>query len=289
MRRFAPLFLLQLGGSDPLELARAAQIGADFGYDEVNLNVGCPSDRVKSGYFGACLMANPQLVADCISAMKNAVEIPVSVKCRLGIDDQDINSALDHFIDIVADAGCKFVIHARKAWLKGLSPKQNRDVPPLEYDRVYLLKQRRNDLVIIINGGIMDFEQIDQHLANVDGVMLGRAAYHDPWLLSEVDRRYYSDGPQELNRADIVAALLPYIEEQLSEGVRLQQITRHMLGLFNGQPGAKTWRRILSEGSVHGAGDASLVRGALERVEEIGARNSCSQEEGERACFAGSV
>ncbi len=258
---------LQLGGSDPEDLAEAARVGQGFGYDEINLNVGCPSDRVQSGRFGACLMAEPKTVARCVSAMMGAVSIPVTVKCRIGIDDQDEEEALDRFIEHVRATGCStFIIHARKAWLEGLSPKQNRDIPPLNYDRVYRLKRVHRDLTIVINGGIGDLEQADGHMNHVDGVMLGRAAYQDPFLLSDVDRRYFDGSSQSPTRAEIVERLLPYVERKLAEGVRLNQITRHILGLYQGVPGAKLWRRHLSQNAhLPGAG-VWVVREALDLV-----------------------
>jgi len=243
--------VLQLGGSKPDELAEACIIARDFGYGEINLNVGCPSDRVKSGNFGASLMADPELVGRCIGAMIKAVDIPVTVKCRIGIDDQDEDKDLNHFIKVVADAGCKtFIVHARKAWLKGLSPKENRDIPPLNYQRVYQLKQNNPELEIHINGGIADLAEASAHLEFVDGVMLGRAAYHQPFLLASIDSKIYGAPDSFANRHDIIEALKPYIIEQLATGVRLPQITRHILGLFHARPGARLWRRHLAE-SAH--------------------------------------
>jgi len=247
---------LQLGGSDPGKLAKAAEIGADYGYDEINLNIGCPSDRVQSGRFGACLMAEPDLVAECVMAMSEARGIPVTVKCRIGIDDQDAEESLDRFIDRVAEAGCKtFIVHARKAWLKGLSPKENRDMPPLDYGRVFRLKARRPDLEIVLNGGIESFASALAHLPQVDGVMLGRAAYADPYLLADVDGVLFGETETPPSRLDVLDAFTPYIGRQLAGGARLNQMTRHILGLFHGQPRARAFRRHLSEHAhLDGAG-----------------------------------
>nr|WP_084480185.1 tRNA dihydrouridine(20/20a) synthase DusA [Methylomicrobium lacus] len=256
---------LQLGGSDPAGLAACAKMAEDFGYDEVNLNVGCPSDRVQSGSFGACLMAEPELVAECVGAMRKAVSIPVTVKSRIGIDDRDSYEELIKFIGTVAEAGCDtFIVHARKAWLKGLSPKQNREVPPLRYDTVYRLKQDFPTLQIVLNGGITTLDQAEDVLGNgVDGVMVGREAYHNPYILAEVDRRLFGASAEVFTRAEIIEKLLPYIEQQRAEGVRLHSITRHILGLFHGEPGARSWRRHLSEHAVKYDADASVVREAL--------------------------
>jgi tRNA-dihydrouridine synthase A len=247
---------LQLGGSDPKKLAAAARVGADYGYDEINLNVGCPSDRVQSGRFGACLMAEPNLVGACVTEMGASSGLSVTVKCRIGIDDQDAEESLDRFIDTVAAAGCTtFIVHARKAWLQGLSPKQNRDVPPLDYARVYRLKQRRPELEIIINGGIESFVAAKTQLAQVDGVMLGRAAYADPYLLSEVDGVLFGEDGPAPSRLDVLDAFRPYVEERLARGSRLNQLTRHILGLFHGQPRARAFRRHLAENAhLDGAG-----------------------------------
>jgi tRNA-dihydrouridine synthase A len=247
---------LQLGGSDADKLGEAARIGADFGYDEINLNVGCPSDRVQSGRFGACLMAEPELVGECVAAMAANSGLPVTVKCRIGIDDQDAEESLDRFIDEVARAGCStFVVHARKAWLDGLSPKQNRDVPPLDYGRVHRLKQRRPDLAIILNGGIESLATAKAELAHVDGVMLGRAAYADPYILAEVDGVLFGEERAVPSRLDVLDAFRPYVEEQLARGVRLNAMTRHILGLFHGQPRARAFRRHLAEHAhLDGAG-----------------------------------
>lgn len=258
---------LQLGGSDPAKLAAAARIGAEFGYDEINLNVGCPSDRVKSGTFGACLMQTPALVGDCVAAMKAAVAVPVTVKCRLGVDEQDTEIALDALADAVVTAGADAIwVHARKAWLTGLSPKQNRDVPPLDHRRVYRLKQRLPRVFVGINGGIATLDAAAEHLVHVDGVMLGRAAYHTPGILGEVDRRFYGrDGADPDDRA-VVEGLMPYIAAELAAGVRLSHIARHLLGLFHGAPGARQWRRILTVGAVRPGAGLEVVRAALDAI-----------------------
>ena len=251
---------LQLGGCDPKKLSEASRIGADWGYDEINLNIGCPSDRVQSGRFGACLMADPRLVADCVKAMADAVPVPVTVKCRIGIDDQDTEAALDQFVDTVADAGCKtFVVHARKAWLQGLSPKENRDVPPLDYDRVHRAKARRPELEIVINGGIDSLSEAAQHLERVDGVMLGRAAYSDPYLLAAVDRTVYGADERPPSRDEVLDRFTDYVARELARGVRLNSMTRHILGLFHGQPRARAFRRHIAENAhLDGAGIAVL-------------------------------
>ncbi|MGI9477600.1 MAG: tRNA dihydrouridine(20/20a) synthase DusA [Hyphomicrobiaceae bacterium] len=239
---------LQLGGAEPKKLADAARIGEDFGYDEINLNVGCPSDRVKGGNFGACLMADPVLVARAIEAMRAAVNIRVTVKCRIGIDDQDSETDFANFIETVSSAGCDlFIVHARKAWLQGLSPKQNREVPPLDYDRVYRLKTARPDLTVILNGGIATLEQGLGHLAHVDGVMLGRAAYQTPWLLSSVDAEFFDDVSMSPDRDAVLAAMARYAEAHTARGGRLNNVARHMLGLFHGEPGGRLFRRHISE------------------------------------------
>nr|WP_281397152.1 tRNA dihydrouridine(20/20a) synthase DusA [Kaustia mangrovi] len=258
---------LQLGGSEPALLAEAARIGAGFGYDEINLNVGCPSDRVQSGRFGACLMAEPALVADCVAAMRAAVAVPVTVKCRIGIDDQDAEEALSRFVDEVAAAGCRrFVVHARKAWLRGLSPKENREVPPLDYGRVYRLKAARPDLDIVLNGGIQTLDEAEGHLARVDGVMLGRAAYHTPYVLAEADRRLFDPAAPVPTREEIVERFLPYVEAELACGVPLKAMTRHILGLFHGVPGARGWRRHLSENAHRPGAGVEVIRDALRAV-----------------------
>jgi tRNA-dihydrouridine synthase A len=256
---------LQLGGSDPAALAQCARMGADFGYDEINLNVGCPSDRVKSGRFGACLMGEPQLVADCVSTMCAAVQIPVTVKCRIGIDDKDSYEELQHFISTVAGAGCNvFILHARKAWLNGLSPKQNREIPPLRYDVVRQIKQDNPQLTIVINGGIKTTADIAEQLSHVDGVMIGREAYANPYFLAAVQKQFFTNNDQANTRQQIVARLLPYIEEQLKNKVRLNSITRHIIGLFQGEKGGRRWRRYLSENAHKEGADATVVSAALE-------------------------
>lgn len=264
---------LQIGGSDPPLLAEAARWGEDFGYAEVNLNVGCPSDRVQTGRFGACLMVEPELVRDCLAAMRQAVRLPVTVKCRIGIDDQDEEEDFARFVDTVSEAGVTvFIVHARKAWLKGLSPRENREIPPLNYGRVYRLKQRRPDLEIIINGGIATLDEAEAHLAHVDGVMLGRAAYQTPWLLNEVDGRIFGALAAVHARGEVVERMKPYVARQLAAGVPLHAITRHMLGLFHGVPGGKWWRRVLSEDAVKpGAGLDVLDRAMGEVTSRIAA------------------
>lgn len=260
---------LQLGGSDPEELALAARVAEDWGYNEVNLNVGCPSDRVQSGSFGACLMAEPDLVARCYAALVEATSLPVTVKCRIGIDDQDPQVALRDFIARVSGAGCKtFIIHARMAWLEGLSPKENRDVPPLDYGLVYEVKRENPELEIIINGGIMALGECDSHLEKCDGVMLGRAAYQTPFILSGVDNRYFGDGSRPRTEHEIVRAMTPYIEKHMARGGSLFQVTRHMLGLFHGRPGARAWRRYLSENAYKTGAGLDVLLSALEFVPE---------------------
>ena len=257
---------LQLGGSNPAELAECANMGADYGYDEVNLNVGCPSDRVQSGRFGACLMAEPELVADCVAAMNAAVSVPVTVKTRIGIDDCDSFDELAHFIGCVQAAGCKtFIIHARKAYLQGLSPKENRTVPPLNYDFAYRIKQLFPELVIILNGGIERLDEAEKHLQRVDGVMLGRAAYHNPYVLAQADRQIFNDSHPIPDRNDIVLGMIPYIERELKQGTLLKHISRHMLGLYQGTPGARHWRRHLSENAPRSAAGTEVILEALDR------------------------
>ncbi len=268
--------VLQLGGDDPKRLAKAAKIGEQWGYDEINLNVGCPSKRVQSGNFGAGLMRDPPHVARLVEAMQEAVGIPVTVKCRIGVDDQDAEKDFNHFIDVVAEAGFRhFIVHARKAWLKGLSPKDNREVPPLDMQRVYRLKERRPDLLISANGGIADLPDSLLHLQHVDGVMLGRAAYHNPYVLAQVDQQLFGAKEALPSRAQIVERMIPYIEEELAQGLRLHQITRHMMGLYLGEPGARVWRRELGEkAGLEGAG-VELVRQALDKVEGLRKRALC--------------
>lgn len=259
---------LQLGGSDPQELAQAATMGAQAGYDEINLNCGCPSDRVQSGTFGAVLMKKANRVADCVTAMREAVNVDVTVKCRIGVDDQNPDEVLPEFLDKIHRAGCRRVtIHARKAWLQGLSPKENRDIPPLDYELVHRMKAEFPDLHISINGGITSLAQACAHLdAGLDGVMIGRAAYHQPTdILAEADPLIYQSG-QKADPVEVVMKMLPYIDRHLAGGGRLHQITRHMLGLFAGRPGARGWRRALSEGAVKDHAGPEVVLDALARV-----------------------
>ncbi len=260
---------VQLGGSDPAELAEAARISAEFGYAEINLNVGCPSDRVQSGRFGACLMAEPTLVADCVRAMRDASDVPVTVKCRIGIDDQDTEESLDRFADAMVEAGVEALyVHARKAWLKGLSPKENRTIPPLDYPRVYRLAQRMSPLPVMINGGIGTLEAAEAHLQHTSGVMVGRAAYHDPLLLADVDDRVFGEPRGPVDLAAIMAAMADYAEGQLGEGVRLNQITRHMLGLANGRPGARQFRQILSVDACRRGAGPEVIRRAFAALDQ---------------------
>ncbi len=272
---------LQLGGSDPDDLARAAAIGAGLGYDEINLNCGCPSDRVQGGSFGACLMATPDLVARCVAAMRAAVDIPVTVKCRIGIDDQDAEADFARFIDTVAAAGCTtFIVHARKAWLQGLSPKENREVPPLDYARVFRLKAARPELRIVLNGGIETLEQGERHLAQVDGVMLGRAAYHQPYLLAEVDRRLFDPSAHVPTRAEVMAGFAAYAERKLAEGVRLSAMTRHILGLYHARPGGRQFRRVLSEQGARAGAGIEVIAEAMEQVEGAAAARYAADARG---------
>jgi tRNA-dihydrouridine synthase A len=255
---------LQLGGSNPTDMARCASEAQQYGYDEVNINVGCPSDRVQNGRFGACLMAEPKTVAACIDSMQAEVDIPVTVKSRIGIDDMDEYEDLTRFIDVVADSGCDtFIVHARKAWLKGLSPKQNRDVPPLMYDRVYQLKQQFPDLHISLNGGVKTLDDVQLHLNYLDGVMIGREVYSNPYILAEVDKRFYQDNSASKTRAEVVMAMLPYVERQIALGARPWHIARHMLGLFQGQPGGRIWRRYLSQNGTKTDVGVELLTDAL--------------------------
>lgn len=265
---------LQLGGSDPALLAQAARIAVEWGFDEVNLNCGCPSDRVQAGRFGACLMREPSLVADCVAAMIEAVAhsgrpgVPVTVKCRLGVDDDDDFDLFRAFVDTVAAAGCgTFVVHARNAWLKGLSPKENREVPPLKYDWAYRLRRERPGLRVIVNGGIADVDAALGHLDQADGVMLGRAAYHDPYVLHRLDVAVH--GGQLQSRASLLRAFEPYVRRQLDRGVALKHITRHVLGLFHGQPGGRAFRQVLSEGAHRPGADWSLVEHALSHTRTV--------------------
>ena len=252
--------VLQLGGSEPEKLAAAARIGTDHGYCEINLNVGCPSERVQSGAFGACLMREETLVAECLAAMREAVSVPVTVKHRLGVDDDEPRERMFGFVETLAKAGTTtFIVHARKAWLKGLSPKENREIPPLDYEIVAELKRARPELEIILNGGIADLDVAERELARVDGVMLGRAAYHDPALLLQVDARLFGAAQAYASAEDAAFAFRPWIEQRLREGVSLHPITRHMLGLFHGRPGARLWRRVLSEKAPGARGVGALA------------------------------
>ncbi len=264
---------LQLGGSEPAKLAAAAKIGADFGYDEINLNIGCPSDRVQSGRFGACLMREPELVGDCIAAMRAAVPIAVTVKCRIGIDDQDPEIALRRLLRTCIDAGADvFAIHARKAWLEGLSPKENREVPPLDYNLVYRIKSENPNLTIVLNGGIANPDEAERHLAHVDGVMIGRAAYHSPAILAELETRFFEGTPVDIDEA--VERYFDYVARQLHNDVPLNAMTRHMMGLFNGRPGARAFRRHLSENATRRGAGAEVLRealGYLHRQERVAA------------------
>ncbi|MDC8013867.1 tRNA dihydrouridine(20/20a) synthase DusA [Tahibacter soli] len=254
---------LQLGGSDPAELARAARYGADAGYVEINLNVGCPSDRVQSGRFGACLMREPALVADCVRAMRDAVAVPVTVKCRIGVDDQDDYADLQHFTERMIGAGVEtLVVHARKAWLQGLSPKENREVPPLNYERVYQLKKDFPDLCVVINGGITTVDAVVEHLRHVDGVMLGRAAYHDPYVLARVEEALYGVAPPP--RDAVLRALIPYIETERTRDTAFKHIARHILGLYQGLPGARAFRRVLSERSHRADAGVDVLLAAMD-------------------------
>ncbi len=260
---------LQLGGSDPPDLAECARIGAGYGYDEINLNVGCPSDRVQSGRFGACLMAEPALVAECVAAMQAATDVPVTVKHRLGIDDQDEEASLNRFVDTVADAGCRhFIVHARKAWLSGLSPKQNRDVPPLRYELVAALKRRRPDLFVVLNGGVTSLEAAKAHLAEVDGVMIGRAAYQEPYILAAADREIFGDHAPAPSRHEVLARMADYAERQVPLGVPLKSIARHMTGLFNGLPGARAYRRRLNDLMQSRDADSRALLAAAAHIDE---------------------
>ncbi|EKE44965.1 tRNA-dihydrouridine synthase A [Oceaniovalibus guishaninsula JLT2003] len=275
--RFDPVehpVALQLGGSDPAELAAAARMGADEGYDEINLNVGCPSDRVQSGMIGAVLMRHPALVADCVAAMAAAVDVPVTVKCRIGVDDQDPLEVLPDFLETMKAAGVgRMTIHARKAWLQGLSPKENREVPPLDYPLVHRMKRAFPDLHLSVNGGVVSLQAVEEHLeAGMDGVMVGRAAYHQPMdILGDADRRVFGCDRPALAPVEVVLAMLPHIDRHLREGGRLAQVTRHMLGLFAGRPGARHWRRILSEGAHRPGADRRLVLDALSAVQGMAA------------------
>ncbi len=276
---------LQLGGSDPKQLQLSAKLGEDAGFCEINLNVGCPSERVQSGSFGACLMAEPELVAQCIDAMRQCVDVPVTVKCRIGIDDQDSEAALQNFVGVVADAGCElFVVHARKAILSGLSPKQNREIPPLDYDRVYRLKKSFDRLTIIINGGITDLSTAIEQLNHVDGVMLGREAYQNPFILAQVDELFFDANPNTLTRSQALINYLPYVEQQLAMGTPLQHITRHLLGLFKGVYGGKAFRRHLSQNAYKPTSGVDVLQQAMDivakheqnkEIEDLGINELC--------------
>ena len=259
---------LQLGGSNPVDLAKCAKIAADRGYDEINLNVGCPSDRVQNGRFGACLMAEPELVAECVDAMKQVVDIPVTVKTRIGIDEQESYEFLTQFIDTVKDKGCEeFIIHARKAWLSGLSPKENREIPPLDYPRVYQIKKDYPELHISINGGIKSIEEMKVHLQHLDGVMVGREAYNNPFIISQVDAELCGKESAHLTRHQVAEMMLPYIEQHLKQGGRLNHVTRHIIGLFQGVPGSRGWRRYLSENAHKKEAGVEVVTTALSFIE----------------------
>lgn len=269
---------LQLGGSEPTDLAKSARLGEQWGYDEINLNCGCPSERVQKGAFGACLMAEPQLVADCVKAMRDAVSIDVTVKHRIGIDQVESYEFVRDFVGTIADAGCAtFIVHARNAILKGLSPKENREIPPLKYDYAYRLKQDFPHLEILINGGIKALEEIDAHLQHVDGVMIGREAYHNPYFMASFDARYYGDETPVKTRAEVLQAMIPYISGQLARygnngaGLKLNSITRHMLGLMAGMPGARAFRQTLSDSKKLAKGDPSLLLEALARTQPLAA------------------
>ena len=278
---------LQLGGSDPAALAHCAKLAQDWGYDEVNLNVGCPSDRVQNGRFGACLMAEPGLVGDCVAAMQAAVTIPVTVKTRVGIDRQDAYEPFERFIDTVAAAGCEvFIVHARKAWLDGLSPKENRDIPPLRYDFVYRVKQARPALTIAINGGIENLAQSEEHLGHVDGVMLGRAAYQRPYLLSEVDSRLFGTGSRPITRLDALAGYRSHIAQELATGTSMARLIRPVLGLFHGQPGGRNFRRVLSEGAHRTGAGLEVLDDAIEVVERAGNRERHADPTDSRSAIA---
>ncbi len=269
---FAPLekpLVLQIGGDDPQSLAECARIAQDYGYDEINLNVGCPSDRVQNGNFGACLMGQPELVADCVAAMMSATRLPVSVKHRIGIDHQDSYEHMAHFVETVAATGCRrFTVHARKAWLQGLSPKENRTVPPLRYAEVYRLKRDLPHCWIEINGGIQTLLQTEAHLTHVDAVMIGRAAYDMPYLFAEADQRIFGDAQEPPTRSQVIEAMLPYVDHWTQQGLKLNSITRHMLMLFHGQPGSRTWRRLITEQACRPGAGSDVLRTALQAVEE---------------------
>jgi tRNA-dihydrouridine synthase A len=261
---------LQLGGSNPKELAFCTRMAEDYGFDEVNLNVGCPSNRVQSGRFGACLMKEPDLVAECVAAMDQAVKLPVTVKMRIGVDEQDSYELLSQFIHIVAQAGCRtLIIHARKAWLQGLSPRENREIPPLRYEVVHAIKQDFPQLEVVINGGITTLEEVQGHLKWMDGVMIGRVVYHNPYFLAQIDQHFYGDFHPLLTRHEIIEAFLPYVEQQLIQNITLSSMTRHILGLFQGQPGSRAWRRYLSENAHRPGSGIEIIQEALRQVPKI--------------------
>lgn len=262
---------LQIGGSEPLALAQAAKIGEDFGYDEININIGCPSDRVQSGRFGACLMAEPDLVAQCYSAMSKAVDIPVTVKCRLGIDDQNLNQTLPEFIEKVSSAGCEhFIIHARKAWLKGLSPKENRDVPPLNYDLVKAMKAAYPALEIVLNGGLKTLAAAQSESEGLNGVMFGRAAYHSPWILTDIDQLFYGAPVFSASRQDITENIIDYVSKIQDTDRSAKAIIRHIMGLYAGQAGARHWRRTLSEGLAARKAPSDIIQSAALTMRDFG-------------------
>jgi len=258
---------LQLGGSEPQAMAQCAELAQQWGYDEVNINVGCPSDRVQSGRFGACLMQEPELVGENIKAMRSAVDIPITIKCRIGVDEQDPRESLWSLVDSAASAGCQtFLVHARKAWLQGLSPKENRDIPPLDYELVYRLKQEFPEIEIIINGGLTSLAECDLHLEQVDGVMMGREVYANPYILAEVDQRYYGSATPAPSREDVLARYLGYVDENLAQGIRLNTMSRHAVGLYHGEPKSRLWRRYISENAHKPGADSSVLRQAWERM-----------------------
>lgn len=274
---------LQLGGSNPVDMARAAETGEKYGYDEININVGCPSDRVQSGRFGACLMAEPQQVANCVRAMRQATDLPVTVKSRVGINDQDSDEFLQRFIETVAGAGCStFILHARIALLEGLSPKENRDIPPLQYQRVYRMKQRYPELEIIVNGGIKTLQECRSHLQHTDGVMIGREVYQNPYFLAQIDSELFDDKAPAPDRAQVLEAYLPYVENQLADGASLQHLTRHILGVYKGEPGGRLFRRHLSEHAHRKQATISVLQDAIALAEQARARTRNEVEDNAR-------
>ncbi len=262
---------LQLGGSDPQHMALCSKMAEDHGYDEVNINVGCPSDRVKNGHFGACLMATPELVADCVSEMRNQVSIPVTIKTRIGIDDQDDYEGLHRFVQVNQAAGCEtFIIHARKAWLQGLSPRENRDVPPLNYERVYQLKRDFPQLEVIINGGLNDLDTAFAQLDHVDGTMMGRAVYHNPWILNDVDQKFYGTPQKQRTQSEVIEEMMDYIHRVSAGDTQLKHVTRHMLGMYHGLPGAKKWRRLISEKACKAGAGVEVLEEAMSDLKAQG-------------------